>query len=451
MTRDLPSPSRKRWRGGPGSPKLTLMHPDTEDDSTQAGRPGILDFWREGEVWFRGSISANAPWGDESLLPEVPEAARGRWGLQLAEAATVEGEPYGSGQFVTVSSREELRRLVGEVKHIEGLVFPWYDRLVPPALWAPHFRQVDLASYRAMWGRAWLKAFLITAALTAVAFWYPQFKFLALIAAVFYGIFPLVEATMGWFRRVDRFSVPFLNRQLVNHELFRRWMLEKPTWILKLGVGVLALVFVGQLAVDHSGTAQRLPPSIEAAALLKSAVLEQGEWWRTVTTGLMHGGIIHIVFNGLALFNLGRVITALVSPAVLGIVFLSTVVTGSLASLYFGNAPASVGASGGILGCLGFLLVVCQKFHHELPDYLRTSLLQATIVVTIFGLLGAGFIDNAAHAGGFLGGVAIGVCAWGWLRIAPKRSRPSVRLLGWGSLAVLLAGVAKVFIELAAL
>jgi len=181
---------------------------------------------------------------------------------------------------------------------------------------------------------------------------------------------------------------------------------------------------------------------------LKDAVQVEGEWWRTVTTGLMHGSVLHIFFNGMALYSLGRVIVALASPPLLSFVFLFTVVTGSLASLYLGPAPASVGASGGILGCLGFLLVLTFKFRAVLPGFLQTNLIQSTLVVAIFGALGASFIDNAAHGGGLAGGVLLGLVSWPWIRLAPKTVKPGVWVLSIASIAILLTGLGKIAMEL---
>lgn len=420
---------------------------ETSPDSSQ---PRVLDFWREGEVWFREFLPEDRPWADESLLEEVPEGARGNYGVKIADYATVDGQRYEPGQIVVVDGREELRRLVTGLGRIRGLVVPWYDRIVPPSLWLPHRGRIDLANYRRGIGRAWVKSFLLTAGLVAAGFAFPQFLFLALLAAMMYGLFPLVESSMAWMRRVDRYSIEELNERLVNTELFQVWMVRRPTGDLKIALGLLVAVYLGQLAVDLGTGPRALPPSIEAAALLREKVMENGEWWRVVTTGLMHTtvmmplGAMHILFNGMALFSLGRVVSALVNSSLLAIVFLVAVVTGSLGSLWFGIAPASVGASGGLLGCLGFLLVVTQKFRAELPGFLQFRLIQSTIVVSIFGLLGVGFIDNAAHAGGFLGGLLLGAICWPWLRLASSRIRPLTRLAGWAAVAVLLAGAAKV-------
>jgi len=415
---------------------------DDGQNSPSGERRGVLDFWPNGEVWFREHIPDHLPWGDDSLLEEAPASARGHYGVKAGESVQVDGERYRPGEVVVVDSEAELRRLAQGMGRVEGIILPWYDRIVPPGLWMPHRERIDLETYRREHGARIAKSFLIAAGLVALVFLLPkQFMVLALLGAAFYGLFPLVEASMAWLRRVDRYSVDDLNTRLVGRELFGRWIGDRPAGALKAALVVLVLVFVGQMVVGPF-------ESIERAALVKSAVLQDGEWWRTVTTGLMHGSVLHILFNGLALYTLGRVIVALVSPALLSIVFTVTVVTGSLASLWFGPGQASVGASGGILGCLGFLLVVTEKFKRELPDNLRSSLLQSTIVVAIFGLLGSQFIDNAAHGGGFLGGIAMGILFYPRLQLAPERTGFAVKLLSWSCLAVLGAGVVKIGLEL---
>ncbi len=403
-----------------------------------------LRHWPEGTVWFRRYLPTDLPWGKESFLDPVPENAVGCYGVKVGAETKIDGVRYESGQIVVVDSPADFRRLLPALDSATEFLFPWYGRMVPASLLLPHRETIGLAAYRRGITSKLLRAFVLAVGLVALAFAVPSLMIIALIAAVMYGLHPLVELGMAWTRRVDRLTVEDLNRRAVNFEFFRRWIQTRPARWLKVGLGVLVAVFLAQLAV---GTM----PSIVAAALVKERVLIHGEWWRLITTGLMHGNVIHILFNGMALYSLGRVLVALVSPALLSFVFMATVVTGSLASLWLGPGVPSVGASGGILGCLGFLLVVTVKFGKELPGYLRASLIQATIVVAIFGALGSQFIDNAGHAGGFLGGLALGALFSPWMRLAPSSTRPLFRLLSWGSIAVLLGGVGKIGMELAKL
>jgi len=408
-------------------------------DSEERGGP--LSVLRDGELWFRERIPTDVPWGDESFLEPVPTDAVGCFGLKVATDSEIDGQRYRTGEIVVVDSLVDLRRLLERFPAVSELILPWYGRLIPGVWIEPHRETVDLVSYRTQFAGRFVRSLLLTTGIIAVGFAFSELRMLALLFATVYGFSPLVESGLAWMRRVDRYSVDELNRRLVNFELFRRWILQKRSPLLRVGLFCLVAIFAGQMWVG-------IEPSIEAAALLKSEVFSGGEWWRTVTTGLMHGSLLHILFNGMALYSLGRVIVALVSPPLLSFVFLVTVVAGSLASLYLGPAVASVGASGGILGCLGFLLVLTFKFRTVLPGFLQANLIQSTLVVAIFGALGAGFIDNAAHAGGLVGGVLLGLLAWPWIRLAPVTVKPGVRLLSLASLTVLGAGLGKIAWEL---
>ena len=405
----------------------------------------ISDYWFPDEVWFQKYLTPSIPWSNLDLLKQVPESGRGSYGVEMSAYATVDGIRYEPGELVVVETKEEMRQLLTSIPLPRGLIFPWFDRIVPGSLLFPHTHQIEAGPYRVGLQNRIAKSFLITAGLVGVAWYFPEFMMLALLGGMIYGLFPLVDATMAWFRRIENLSVDDLNRSVVNGELFRRWVLTKKSMGLKVALGVLVAIFLGQISVG-------IRPSILAAALVEKAVLEQGEWWRIITAGLMHGNLLHIFFNGMALFSLGRVLSALVSSSLLSAVFTVSVVTGSLASMFFraGDTP-SVGASGGILGCLGFLLVLSHKFRKELPDGLRSSLIQSTIVLAIFGLLGNQFIDNAAHAGGLAGGAVVALLMYPKLRLGSHGESVFLKGLGVASLLVLGAGVVKVAFELWAL
>lgn len=444
--RQVENDSREQFSKSAGegaqNPPFGLQSPmQFRQEESEDGVDEWIASWRRGEVWFREYLPQSVPWGDETFLDPVPDHVEGSFGARVGSATRIDGKDYGSGEIVVMDTELEFRQHLPNLASVTDLAFPGYGRLVPTSLLAPNRSTIDLTSYRRDLSGRFLKSLLLTAGLVGLGFAYPDLLMIALIIATLYGLFPLVESGMAWMRRVDRLSVGELNRRLVNFEFFRRWLLTKRPRMLQVGIGVLAAVFLAQILAG-------LRPSFEAAALVKERVLVDGEWWRIVTTGLMHGNVVHILFNGMALYSLGRVLAALVSPSLLSFVFLFTVVTGSLASLWLGPGATSVGASGGILGCLGFLLVITGKFQKELPGFLRTSLIQSTLVVSIFGLLGSAFIDNAAHAGGFLGGVVLGMAFSPWMRLAPTGTRPVVRTLSAFSLAILLAGVGKVAWEL---
>lgn len=151
------------------------------------------------------------------------------------------------------------------------------------------------------------------------------------------------------------------------------------------------------------GVAQLLPGnSILAAGLLKDPM--HRDWWRLLTAPLMHGNLIHFMMNSAALIYLGRRLEVIAGWPHLILVFLFSAWMGGECSLRFVDLP-SVGASGGLMGWLGFLMIF--EWHHGrlVPSKARHRLLIGILLTGLIGLVGFRFIDNAAHLGGVLAGV----------------------------------------------
>ena len=128
-------------------------------------------------------------------------------------------------------------------------------------------------------------------------------------------------------------------------------------------LGVLAAVFTVELlfGVDHGGSA--FEPSvgtlIALGGLNGTLVLHDGEWYRLFSAPLLHGGMVHLGMNGLALLISGGLLERLVGRAWLLALFAIGALGGSLMSLAI-NPPTlvSVGASGAIMGLLAAGLVL---------------------------------------------------------------------------------------------
>jgi len=147
-----------------------------------------------------------------------------------------------------------------------------------------------------------------------------------------------------------------------------------------------------------------------------------GQWWRLLTATFVHVGLLHIATNMWCLWNLGLLVEPLLGPAGLIVVYLVTGIAGNLLSL-FSNVifrdGVSVGAvaSGAVFGIAGILIVLLSNKKLPIPAFelnrLRRSVIQFAVLNLIIGI-GANFtsivrIDNKAHIGGFLSGLALGV------------------------------------------
>lgn len=177
--------------------------------------------------------------------------------------------------------------------------------------------------------------------------------------------------------------------------------------------------------------------SAEVLGLVKPKVWE-GEWWRILTSATLHGIFpLHLYFNSQALYGLGSLIEKLSNRAHLPTVFLLSVVGGGLFSLFFMPDITSIGASGGIMGLIGYMAIFGYKRKRQLPpDFLRNVLLNIAFI-GLFGLVAYQFVDNFAHLGGLLTGAAYGLIQIpGRAEANPRTSSFFAEVIGALSLAI---------------
>jgi rhomboid protease GluP len=211
-------------------------------------------------------------------------------------------------------------------------------------------------------------------------------------------------------------------------------------------LAVLLAVFAGEYVFRTGPEAGFLDPSITTlialGALDKSLVLE-GQWWRLFSAPLLHGGLIHIALNGVALFFAGAVLENVIGRAWFAAVFAVSGVTGAAMSLVI-NPPSlvSVGASGAIMGLFAAAFAVSYRYPTASPmrGFLQSGSLRVLIpsMLPLFDGVFGQRIDYAAHLGGAIGGVALGVALVAmWQR---EDRLPPYRKLAWVLAAAGLAG-----------
>lgn len=176
-----------------------------------------------------------------------------------------------------------------------------------------------------------------------------------------------------------------------------------------------------------------------AAAFDKQAFLH-GEYWRIITGAAAHGGPLHVVMNGYALYSFGRLFEMLSNRAHLAIVFLISAIGGGILSLIFDPEGVSVGASGGIVGLISYLAVYAFRRRQFVSAEFRKSLLINIAFILVFGLVLYQVIDNFGHIGGFITGAV-----YGFLQIPkdeytdPREAGSFVQILGLAALGLYIA------------
>jgi membrane associated rhomboid family serine protease len=184
-----------------------------------------------------------------------------------------------------------------------------------------------------------------------------------------------------------------------------------PVTTLLIAANILAFVYevarVGPALLMGSGSLQRL---VDAGALVPVLVREDGEYWRLVTGGFLHGSVLHIAVNMYSLYALGRFVEAIAGPSRMAVVYAVSLVASGLAVVYFGGASdVTVGASGAIFGLFGALFAVGFKLGRAGMRLVQANLgiLALNLIIT-FTVPG---ISRWGHVGGLVVGflVAYGI------------------------------------------
>ncbi len=146
------------------------------------------------------------------------------------------------------------------------------------------------------------------------------------------------------------------------------------------------------------------------------ATLTNGEYWRLLSPMCLHFGWLHVVFNLLWVWEVGRRIEVICGASVL---LLVTLVASLIANLtqYVASGPSLFGGmSGVVFGYLGFSLVWSRMVPSRSTG-LAPGIYVFMAVYLIVGLtgtidlLGLGALANGAHVGGAVTGLAIGAVA----------------------------------------
>ena len=184
---------------------------------------------------------------------------------------------------------------------------------------------------------------------------------------------------------------------------FERRMRRFPPLTVAVLVALVA-IFLVELRVGALTSRE----AIVAMGALARERVAAGEYWRLLTAPWLHGGVDHLVGNGIALFILGMLCEAAFGHAQFVLLYVLSGLAGSLVSLAVSAGP-SVGASGAIFGLQGAAIMLFRLHRDRLlvRDRRVGFVLLVWAIYSIAGGLMQPFIDNGAHIGGALGGALI--------------------------------------------
>jgi len=187
----------------------------------------------------------------------------------------------------------------------------------------------------------------------------------------------------------------------------RNTMPSNQSVVTKAILGLNIAAFAAQV-IFYGANASSDGTSALTWALWGPAIGPGAEWWRVISSGFMHFGVIHLGMNMFALYQMGRLLEARLGPVRYALAYAASLVGGSFGALLLEPNALTMGASGAIFGLLGLLVVMFRSRGIGLNE----SGLGPVLLINVF-ISFSGFVSLGGHAGGFVVGALLGVVYFG--------------------------------------
>ena len=174
-------------------------------------------------------------------------------------------------------------------------------------------------------------------------------------------------------------------------------------------------------------------PLLRDWSLWGPAIDVNGDWYRIVSSGFVHAGIIHIGLNMYLLYVLGQALEQRLGRVNFALVYAASLVGGSLGALVVDPEVASVGASGAVYGLMALYVVVA----HRQRINIWASGIGGLVLINFLFTFAVDGISVGGHVGGFAAGLVAGaVAVYGGDRV-PAAGATSAKMAVPAALAVL--------------
>jgi rhomboid protease GluP len=168
----------------------------------------------------------------------------------------------------------------------------------------------------------------------------------------------------------------------------------------------LALILGG---ISNDGSFNFLSPSNQSLFLLGASgtypVIVEHRFWTLISASFLHGGLMHILFNMMALYQLGPFVLREFGFHRFINLYIITGACGFAASVIFG-VPFTIGASASVCGLIGAIIYYGKSRGGSYGEAIYKQAMGWVIGLIFFGLIFPG-INNWAHGGGLLSGIAL--------------------------------------------
>jgi membrane associated rhomboid family serine protease len=203
--------------------------------------------------------------------------------------------------------------------------------------------------------------------------------------------------------------------------------------VTQILIAINVLVFLAETATGSSlgGISGNNPGTVYLkGALFGPYIAQNHEYYRLLTTGFLHDGLLHILFNMVFLWFMGRMLEPAIGRLNFAVVYFVSLFAGSFGALLFQPGVGTVGASGACFGVLGALMVVA--YYRGISIW--QSGLGITLLINIVFSLSVAGISIGGHIGGVIGGA---ICGWLIVQLGEKRRQPAAAIVACLVVAVI--------------
>ena len=186
-------------------------------------------------------------------------------------------------------------------------------------------------------------------------------------------------------------------------------------------IAVNVLMYFGQQAGGDN--------SVYRDFVLYGPLVADGEWWRLLTAGFLHGGLFHLALNMYALYFLGRMLEPALGHVRFGAIYFAALLAGSFGAVLVSPDTPVVGASTAIFGLFGAAIVMARNRGIDIMASGLGPILILNLVITFLPGLN---ISIGGHLGGLVGGVLAALA----VEALSKRRSPAVAVLVCAAIAI---------------
>lgn len=183
--------------------------------------------------------------------------------------------------------------------------------------------------------------------------------------------------------------------------------------LVAINVAVFVWVLIGDAgAAGFSGDLSQREIDL---GLNKALLQNTHEWYRLLTAGFLHFGILHIAMNMILLVQLGTMIERSVGHVRFALLYVACLLGGSLGVLVIEGSGSGLhgGASGAVFGLMGAAAV---GLHRRGVNIFQTGI-GATLVINLMLTFTIPGVSIGGHVGGIVTGALLGL-----VLLAPHRS-----------------------------